>query len=305
MIEFFYRWYIALTKQKVPGRELIYKFMKLFVNVVYPWTVWMHRGCGVDKNSDVILSVTSFPARIKTVYITIDTLLCQTMKPNKVILYLADSQFPNREKDLPGALVKMRERGLEIKFCDDLRSHKKYYYAMLQHPDKVVITTDDDMYYSSHFVAQLYAKHQEYPNAVVCNWGHEIQFDEKGEIKPYLKWKGGVSGHTKPSMLLSPVGAEGVLYPSQCADAALFDKTAFRKLVPYADDLWLKMMCVRKDTRAVRAIEIAIPYFNIASAQKFTLQKMNVTENMNDSQLHAIFDAYPEILEKLKAGENG
>lgn len=303
MIELFYRWYIFLTERNIVGRRIIYKVMKLFVNVVYPHTVRFHKNCGIDSSSDVIISLTSFPARIETVYITIDTLLCQNKKPYKVILYLAESQFPKKEEELPKSLLQLKQRGLEIKFCDDIRSHKKYYYAMQDYPNKIVVTTDDDMFYSTTFLEQLYNKHKEYPDAVVCNWGHEILFDIDGKFMPYLKWKGGVSGHTTPSYTLCPVGAEGVLYPPNCVDATLFDKQAFTSLVPYADDLWLKMMSVRKETKAVRAAETAIPYFNIISAQQVTLQKMNISQNKNDTQLQGILNQYPDIMCRFREGE--
>lgn len=303
MIELFYKWYIYLVNANIPGHIYIYKIMKLIVNLFYPLTIPYHHKCGIDESSDIIVSLTSFPARIKTASITIDTLLRQTMRPRKVILYLAKSQFVDGEKNLPKELLKLKNRGLEIKFCDDIRSHKKYYYSMQEYLNQIVITTDDDMFYSSHFIEQLYNKHLEYPNAVVCNWGHEIQFDEKGNLKPYLKWKGGVSGHTTPTITLSPVGAEGILYPPQCVDCEIFNKEAIGELIPYADDLWLKMMCVRKNTKAVRAVETAIPYFNIISAQEFTLQKMNITENKNDVQLAAILQEYPDILKRLRENE--
>ncbi len=41
-----------------------------------------------------------------------------------VILYLAEEQFPNKEADLPGKLLKFKENGLTIKWCEDLKSYK-------------------------------------------------------------------------------------------------------------------------------------------------------------------------------------
>lgn len=75
------------------------------------------------------MSLTSYPKRINVVWITIETLLQQTVKPDEVILWLADSQFKEIE-ELPEELKVLQKRGLIIRFCDDLKSHKKYFYTM-------------------------------------------------------------------------------------------------------------------------------------------------------------------------------
>ena len=75
------------------------------------------------RNETYIVSFTSFPARIEDIWITIETLLRQSFKPDKIILWLAEEQFP--DKKLPESLIKLTERGLSIEYCEDLRSHKK------------------------------------------------------------------------------------------------------------------------------------------------------------------------------------
>ena len=76
-----------------------------------------------------VLSLTSFPGRIDDVWIAVECLLRQTFKPDKIILWLAIGQFP--DKVTPDSLKKLESRGLEVKFCeDDLRAHKKYSYIL-------------------------------------------------------------------------------------------------------------------------------------------------------------------------------
>ena len=49
-----------------------------------------------DKRSpQLIVSLTSFPARIDKIHLTINTLLRQNTKPDRVVLWLTESQFPN------------------------------------------------------------------------------------------------------------------------------------------------------------------------------------------------------------------
>ena len=88
--------------------------------------------CGINRSEirkiKYIVSLTSFPARINEVWICIDSLMRQTFKPDKIILWLADSQFPDRV--LPESLRKYEKKGLSICWCDDLRSYKKFFYTI-------------------------------------------------------------------------------------------------------------------------------------------------------------------------------
>jgi len=70
------------------------------------------------RKPQLIVSLTSYPARINSVHITINTLLQQSLKPNKVILWLASEQFPNKENDLPDNLLRLKDYGLTIEWCD-------------------------------------------------------------------------------------------------------------------------------------------------------------------------------------------
>lgn len=54
-----------------------------------------------QRNPRLIVSLTSFPQRIGEIQYTLYSLLKQTCKPDAVILWLAEDEFPNREKDIP------------------------------------------------------------------------------------------------------------------------------------------------------------------------------------------------------------
>lgn len=59
----------------------------------------------------IIVSLTSYPARISVVFQVLERMLVQTLRPDKVILWLAKEQFPNREADLPDELLALCEEG--------------------------------------------------------------------------------------------------------------------------------------------------------------------------------------------------
>jgi hypothetical protein len=53
------------------------------------------------ETEKAIASLTSFPARINHTYISIECLLRQSVNPDRIILWLAEDQFPNQLNDLP------------------------------------------------------------------------------------------------------------------------------------------------------------------------------------------------------------
>ena len=84
----------------------------------------------IQKNNELIISLTSYPARIKNVHKTTNTLLNQSLKANKVILWLAENQFPNKEQDLPSKLLAQTTKGLTISwYHKDIKSYKKLIKA--------------------------------------------------------------------------------------------------------------------------------------------------------------------------------
>ena len=54
------------------------------------------------------------------------SLLTQNFKPDVVVLWLAEEQFPNKEADLSEELLKFKKNGLTIKWCHDIKPYKKF-----------------------------------------------------------------------------------------------------------------------------------------------------------------------------------
>ena len=48
------------------------------------------------REEHMTISLTTYPGRIKTVHFTIETLLNQTMKPDRVVLWLGEDKFPGK-----------------------------------------------------------------------------------------------------------------------------------------------------------------------------------------------------------------
>lgn len=276
--------------------KFIYKLNKIIINIFYPLFKGTFGKSGVDEKSDIIISLTSYPARINTVWMTIETLLRQKkVKPKKVILWLASNQFPN--KKIPKKLQNQTKRGLEIKYCDDLKPHKKYYYTFKSYPKNLVVTVDDDVFYNEDFLEQLYKGHIKYPNAVVCNWAHKMTFN-KNKLEKYNNWD---MYTNELSLLTVPIGCCGVLYNPKFFDEELYDIEKIKKLCFYTDDLWLKFMELKNSVPAVNVNESNIIYFcNIRSSFSGLYKKNTAIGNRNDQNLIKLLEEYPNIFKNVK-----
>ena len=78
--------------------------------------------------NDIIISLTSYASRVQTVHLTIESLLNQTIKPNKIILWL---NAPYNSDNIPQILKKQINRGLEVKFAEDYKSYDKLIHSLI------------------------------------------------------------------------------------------------------------------------------------------------------------------------------
>ena len=260
----------------------------------------------LKRNPRIVVSMTTYPKRIGEVVRSIETLMDQTLKADEIILWLASEQFPDGERSLPQDLLALRKRGLSIKWCSDLKSHKKYYFAMQQYPDDIVVTVDDDLYYSSDMLELLYNAYVKHPDCVCAMRCHLIKFDKNGAVRPYKQW--GIEQSTivgVPSMRLFPTSGAGTLYPPHSLDVHLFDQDISMGSCRSADDVWLKTMQNLKHTPTIQVVPYR-PLRYVESTQDEALCHINVDGNQNDAQIEnmsSVFvgswtkDAMPEDMD--------
>lgn len=166
---------------KLQIKRAIGLVISLFANHVLPLFLCKSKESLNDGEFvPVIVSITSFPARIGRVWMTIESMICQSYKPNAIILWLSREQFPNELDDLPKRLVKQQRRGLTIRFVDgDIRSYKKFYYAFLEFKNSLVLTLDDDLLVPSYFLKSIYDCKKQHPNNVIASFGFRFLWDNE------------------------------------------------------------------------------------------------------------------------------
>ena len=263
-------------------------------------------GINADKRpTKLIVSLTSFPERMYEIHFTLYSLLNQSLKPDEVVLWLAKEQFPNGEKDLPEIVLKMQRNGLTIKWCEDLRSYKKLIPALKEFSNDVVVVVDDDVYYPKEWLKKLYNQHLKTPKFVIGHRGHKIMLDENGHPKPYRQWK---KNQTLPkaSYRNFMTGCGGVLYPPHSLYRDVTNVELFRKLAPYADDIWFWAMAVLNNVKIrnfngrFKKVLLVNPEREMRVTKELTLAKLNIENDGNSKQMADIIAYYPQLVEKLK-----
>lgn len=276
-------------------------YMEWYYNILIPklYKKYSLNNYGLNKigrKQKIIVSLTSYPKRINTVWLTIETLLRQTVKPDKIILWLADTQFSGMDS-LPAELFGLQERGLTIRFCSDLKSHKKYFYVMQEYPKDIIILVDDDMFYPYDTIKQLMRMHKRYPNDI-CTMTAQV-------MKPAFRsmpseWR---NPRCKEKLVHSDqiqiFTGSGSLYPPHCLSNEAFDKEKIIKLCPYADDLWLTFMAKRNNTKVTTKYPWRAFPITIYNTGKDSLWRVNAEEGNNDKQWKALLEAYEKEGKKL------
>lgn len=254
------------------------------------------------RDKKIIISMTSFPARINVVGYAIKSLMNQTIKADRIILWLAEEQFPNF---VPSGLLKqLCKKGLEIRFCEDLKAHKKYYYALKeQRDDELIITYDDDLIYPEDSVERLYNTYFKYPSCIVCNRAGYCT-GEKGKINPYNTWKiYSDTGVGKPSSALFPSTGGGTLYPYGSVNSEAFNVEKMKELAFSADDLWMRFMSALNETKIIKTRKNHKTFSTLDGSQKESLQVLNCIGGENDRVIERLSQEYPKAVEFI-LGEN-
>lgn len=247
---------------------------------------------GINRESRterVVVSLTSFPPRFKNIHWCLKSLLFQTYKPDRIVVYLGSDT--TKEMITP-EMKSLEQYGIEYQFDEEknLKSHKKYFYSMQEEKDAIIITVDDDSVYPPNAIESLMKMHNKYPNAVCARRVHRITRKSDGSFMPYKDWEKECRSIREPNRDLIAVGVGGVLYPKDCLGDEAFEEKRFMEACPGTDDIWLKFMEIEQN--------LPVVWVPCIFAQPPTLEGIaslndsNVTEGRNDVSVGYMVQLY-------------
>lgn len=243
--------------------------------------------------NDVVVSLTSYEKRVSEVYLTIESIMTGKLLPNRIVLWLP---IQMKNTNLPSTLKHQQRRGLDIEYCDDIRSFKKLIPSLAKFKDSVIVTIDDDQIYDRKMLEYLVEHYEKDPSNIYANTVYRMTFDEEGNLRNYCDWINGYSGNDA-SLYNFPIGEGGILYPPMSINEEVFNENAFMTLCPFGDDIWFYAMAKLNGYNVVKTKSDdprGIVSMENPKVQKFALKNQNVGKinSLNDRQIKSVFEKY-------------
>lgn len=284
------------------------KYLRILLSYICGLTymAWMYllpkkplsRVCDKSRPS-LVVTFTSYGRRVGTTVIhVLKSLLLQSHRPDRIVLWLDNVNFSS--ENIPLKLARFCSKyGVEIRFCEDIRSYKKLVPALELCPDDILVTVDDDLVYKRDFLKSLYEAHLQTPTQILCTLAHCPRVKD-GYFLPYREWKQNVTKMGNEAVF--PLGGAGTLYPPHSLFKDVSNKELFMKLAPQADDIWFWAMAVMAGTKH-RLIDFGYAFYQIDLLyQKLhsnsSLMSSNLHKDCNDVQIRSIMEYYNDLYNK-------
>lgn len=258
------------------------------------------------KHNKIIVSLTSFPGGMGAIVPVLRSLLVQTVRPDKIILYLTDPEFPTRKIPNDLELLVKQNPILEIRFYpENIRSYTKLIPVLQDFPDDIIITVDDDVLYPDNIIEQLLLEHKKNPQTIISHRVRKMRFDRNWNLLPYETWKiykkiRYLTWGTKPKYINFLTGTGGVLYPPHSLHPDVLNQKLFCELAPTADDVWFWAMAVLNGTKTKPVRFGNYQTINLDKPLENSLLNVNLVDDRNGNFARNIIKKYPEIMKKIK-----
>ena len=197
----------------------------------------------------LIISLTSFPPRFPYLEPTLKSLLDQTVRSDKIVLWIAPADL----EKLPRSILDLAGDTLVIREFEDIRNFKRLVPAKDAYPDSFIIFVDDDIFYPQEWLERMVKAYDPMEPTVVCYRAMRIRHRRDGALSPYRTWPDALDERSeRPSTDLLPINSMGVLYPPGSLPPEAFDYSLIQKLSPTSDETWLFFMWRLAGWRAKR-----------------------------------------------------
>lgn len=248
-----------------------------------------------NDETDVVVSLTSFGRRVTdSVPYAIYSIFTQTVLPNRIVLWLDNDNW--NDDNLPILLKRLKQSGLEVNYCKDIRSYKKLIPSLKMFPDNYIIVIDDDFYYNKDFLKWMIDAYEHSDmRTVFATWGCVVG-KEDGKYLPYSQWKDCQYGDENSEYSLFGGGGG---YPPHIFDDEILREDLFMKLCPTADDIWfwvqekrmgVKTNLTEKHGYGLHRLVDRMSAYDVENSGSLTA--INVMGRKNDEQLQDLLAYY-------------
>ena len=245
-----------------------------------------------------VVTMTSWKKRInvlaKQIFLFFST---QTSKPDLFYLWLSETEFPKKEKDLPEKLL-MTCEAFDVKIMWTPKNDYcfKRWYVFPKHYDDLVISIDDDIKFPSTLIAEA-KKHINETN-ITYNIFKDLTFMYDYSTKEVRKF----IYEQKISNRYRFLGCSVICprsFPLKCVDEKLQETR--REISKRDDQAWIKAFMIKNETM------ISYLPFSFKQAKISSIADKNATwehfqgkiygYRKENFQLHYILQKFPDLLE--------
>lgn len=250
---------------------------------------------------DLIVSVTSYPQRFPSLYLTLLCLCSQTVKADLIFVVIS-----HEDKDLflghPGLRRLVDSEIVSVEYTANWFSYKKLVPALTKFPDSYVVTADDDLYYWPTWLEELVCSISKYPNNVVAHRVHRLICDSSDDVCHYSDWPKVISD-TRALASNFPTTGGGVIFPPRSIDPGSFDVDLALRLCRYSDDVWFYFW-VRLSGRVARATGTANKELAWPIPQSESLWSVN-SKGENDAAIRRMTERFGHVWKESFSRDSG
>lgn len=239
-----------------------------------------------EGTEEIIVSLTSWLPRIKFVYLALESLLRQSYPPARIILWLAQEEFPDQK--LPKTLEIMKYKGVDVRFSKNIGPAMKLLPTLKEFPESVIVTFDDDIYYDSDCLADLVNSHKQDPASIFSHFTRSLTHYQ-GNVLPLNQWRRSTHGITDGIVFTE--GFTGALYPPHSLHPEVFNIKNLKELAFYGDDIWFFGMALLNNTPRKLSKLRAIRPIDIPGKRQHALLTLN-SRGRNDLMIRNVFEKY-------------
>ena len=117
----------------------------------------------MTAKEEIIVSLTTWSARISNIPTVLDTIYAQSLLPDKVVLNLSHREIVPVEVE-----QYIDNHGVEVFWTEDTKVYKKIIHTLKRYPNACVINIDDDMLYPPGMIEDFMNTHNKFPNNPIC-----------------------------------------------------------------------------------------------------------------------------------------
>ena len=185
----------------------------------------------------------------------------------------------------------INNKSIELIITDiDLKSHKKYFYAMKKYRDYAIITIDDNIIYTNDLIESLYNSYLKYPNCIHARYVHKI-ITKNNKILPYNNWLKQYTFELNPSFFLFAESGGGILFPPNILNISDENIEEIYKCIT-DDDIYLKYLSKKRNIKIVwtpNKFLLGLKQLKDIKNQKDALFKGNIKGKILNSTCLQIF----------------